>query len=208
MSGYSGAAVVNEDWLISPAMNFNNYKNEVLIFQSAYNYTGAALVALISNNYDGSADPNNFTWTPLTATWSPGGWVWTPSGNVNVSGTNGTQVYIAFKYTSDATAASTWELDDIMITGDVTIGINEKFGNDQGFSVNPNPASDKCSLKFSHDGNKEIRVISVIGNTVLETSTDQMSYSLDLNSFSPGIYFVQVDFPATKTKQVRKLIIQ
>ena len=208
MSGYAGAAHVNEDWLISPSMNFNNYTNEVLTFVSAYKYTGAPLEALISNDYDGVTNPGDFTWVPLTATWSAGNFVWTPSGPINVSGTSGAHVYIGFKYTSDATAASTWELDDIVITGDLIIGINEKAAIDGGFSVSPNPASSKCSLRFNNEGNKEIRVISVIGSTVMETSTDQMNYTLNLNSLSAGIYFVQVSVPGAKTVQVRKLIIQ
>jgi len=208
VSGFEVTSNVNEDWLISPAMNFNDYTNEVLTFQSAYKYTGPPLEALISNDYDGLTNPNDFLWTPLTATWSTGNWVWTPSGSINVSGTNGTQVYIGFKYTSTATESSTWELDDIVITGDLIIGVNEKPARDGSFTVNPNPASGKCTLRFSQAGNKEIRLISVIGNTVMETSTDQMNISLNLNSLSPGIYFVQIHTPDSNSTQVRKLIIQ
>jgi hypothetical protein len=208
MSGYSGASFENEDWLISPAMNFNNYNNEILTFVSAYKYTGAPLEALISNDYDGATNPGDFNWTALTPTWSAGNFVWTPSGPVNVSGTSGTHVYIGFKYTSDATASSTWELDDIVITGDVLQGISDKVASEGGFSVNPNPASGKCSLKFNSEGNKEIRVVSVVGNTVMETATDQINYTMSLNSLAPGIYFVQVTMPDAKTTQVRKLIIQ
>ncbi|MDP1621452.1 MAG: choice-of-anchor J domain-containing protein [Bacteroidales bacterium] len=208
VSGFQVTSNVNEDWLISPAMNFNNYINEALTFQSAYKYTGPALEALISNDYDGLTNPNDFTWSPLTATWSPGNWVWTPSGSINISGTNGSQVYIGFKYTSTATESSTWELDDIVITGDLLIGINEKISDDVDFSVNPNPATGKCSLTFTKGGSKEIRVISVIGTTVLEATTDLLKYSLNLYSLSPGIYFVQAYSPASKITQVRKLIIR
>jgi hypothetical protein len=189
-------------------MNFNNYTNEALTFISAYKYTGAPLELLISNDYDGTTNPGDFTWTPLTATWSAGNFTWAPSGVVNVSGTNGSQVYIGFKYTSDATSASTWELDDIVVTGDLIIGINEKPARDDGFTVHPNPASLRCSLNFNQEGNKEIRVLSVIGNTILETSTDQKNLSLNLSTLTPGIYFVQVYSPVSNTTQIRKLIVQ
>ena len=208
MSGYAGQSNVNEDWLISPAMNFNGYTNEALTFQSAYKYTGAPLEALISNDYDGVTNPGDFTWTPLTATWSAGNYVWVPSGTVIVSGTNGTHVYIGFKYTSDATAASTWELDDIVITGDVLQGIGDKQANTADFSVTPNPATDKCVVRFVNEGLKTIKVVSVIGTTVIESSTDQMNFSLNLNSLTPGIYFIQVYMPASKTTQIKKLIVQ
>jgi len=207
MSGYSGGSYANEDWLISPAMNFNLYHNEELTFMSAYKYTGNPLEALISNDYDGLTDPNDFTWSPLTATWSAGNFVWTPSGSVNVSGTNGTHVYIGFKYTSDVTASSTWELDDIVITGDLIDGVNTIAGN-ENFSVNPNPASGKCSLVFGNTLQKEIRVLSVVGNVVLETSTDLQHYSLNISSLPEGIYFVKVYTPSTKITQVKKLIVQ
>ena len=100
------------------------------------------------------------------------------------------------------------ELDDIVITGDLIIGINEKTTADGEFSVSPNPASGKCTLKFNNELKKEIRVISVIGSTVLETATDQMNYSLNLNSLTSGIYFIQVSIPAAKSTQVRKLVIR
>jgi hypothetical protein len=208
MSGFAGSSNVNEDWLISPAMDFTKYNNELLTFQSAYNYVGAPLQALISNNYDGSGNPNNFTWTALNPTWSPGGWAWTSSGNINVSGTIGTQVYIGFKFTSTASESSTWELDDIVITGDLIIGIDDKNTDNGSFSVSPNPASGKCSLRFGNDETKVISVISMVGNTVMETTTNQANYSLNLTTLAKGIYFVKIYLPASKSSQVRKLVVQ
>ena len=209
MSGYAGGANnVNEDWLISPAMNFNLYNNEALSFVSAYKYTGAPLECLISNDYDGVTNPGDFTWTALAPAWSAGNFVWAPSGNVNVSGTSGTHVYIGFKYTSDATAASTWELDDIVITGDLIQGVNDHTARENSFSVSPNPASGKCSLIFSDNNRKEVKVLSMLGAVVLETSTDLQRYSMNISSMPAGIYFVQVYSPATKTTEVKKLIVQ
>jgi hypothetical protein len=208
MSGYSGGAVANEDWLISTAMNFNLYTNEALTFMSAYKYTGNPLELLISNDYDGVTDPNDFTWSPLTATWSAGNFVWTPSGSVNVSGTAGTHVYVGFKYTCDATAASTWELDDIVITGDLIEGVAPVSAKNDAFSVSPNPASGKCTLTFGNSLRKEIRILSVVGNVVFETSTDQQKCSLDISALSPGIYFVQVTQPSVKSTRAAKLIVQ
>ena len=209
MSGYAnGANNANEDWLISPSMNFNNYNNEALTFVSAYKYTGNPLELFISNDYNGSGDPNDYTWTPLTASWSTGNFVWAPSGTVNVSGTNGTHVYIGFKYTSDATASSTWELDDIVITGDLLAGVNDHKANDNSFSVSPNPASGKCSLVFGNSEQKEIKVLSVVGSVVMETSTNQPECSLNISSLAGGIYFVQVYYASSKTSEVKKLIIR
>jgi len=115
ISGYQGN-VPSDDWLISPPLPLDNYSGEVLTFITAKNYTGPDLEVLISTNYSGSGSPGLATWTPLTATLSAGSWAWTPSGNINLSGITGA-AYLAFRYTSTATDASTWELDDVVITG-------------------------------------------------------------------------------------------
>ncbi|MBE0646368.1 MAG: lamin tail domain-containing protein [Bacteroidales bacterium] len=117
MNGYSGGAVANEDWLISPSMNFNHYTNELFRFQSAKNYTGPDMEVLISSDYVGTGNPNLATWTLLTPVLCPGGWVWTPSGSLDVSTTSGSDIYLAFKYTSTSLAAATWEVDEILVVG-------------------------------------------------------------------------------------------
>ncbi len=208
MSGYyNSVSNVNEDWLITPAMNFNLYNNENLTFQSAYKYAGPALQVMISNDYDGVSNPGDFSWTPLTATWSAGNWVWTPSGNVNVSGTNGTQVYIGFKYTSTATESSTWELDEIVITGEVIIGMEDQPVK-SSFTVTPNPATGRCTLRFAGEGTKVVGLVSLVGNTLREQTTTQNSLSFDLGGVPAGIYFVKVSMPESNTTQVSKLIVR
>ncbi len=117
MSGYEGGSNENEDWLISPALNFDNYTNELLTFETAMNYSGPPLELKISNDYDGASDPNTATWADLEAEWSPGSWEWIGSGDVDVSAYSGSSVYIAFKYTSTVDESSTWEVDNILITG-------------------------------------------------------------------------------------------
>jgi hypothetical protein len=208
MDGYGGGVNnVNEDWLITPAMNFDLYTNEVLSFMSAYYYPGNSLVAKISNDYDGTSDPNSFTWIDLTPTWSPGGWVWTSSGDIDVSAASGTGVYIGFKYTSTATASSTWELDDILVVGTPIVGIGEK-NNSPDFTISPNPSQGMVKLIMNGKGNKEIRIMNVTGNNVYQETTDLTIRNIDLTNLSTGIYFVQVTDGSTSKILVKKLIIR
>ena len=208
MSGYLGGSYyVNEDWLITPAMNFDLYTNEVLNFMSSYSYTGNTLLVKISNTYDGSGDPNSFTWTDLAPTLSPGGWIWTNSGDLDVSGTDGTGVYVAFKYTSDATAAKTWELDDILVLGTPLVGIAEKT-NSTDFTISPNPSQGMVKLAFNGKGNKEISIMNVTGNKVYQETTDLTIRNIDLTNLYSGIYFVQVTDVSTSKISVKKLIIR
>jgi len=118
MNGFSGAAIPNEDWLISPALDFSPYINETLSFETAMNYTGEVLHILISTDYV-SGDPNLANWDELSAELSTGGYIWAPSGAVDISDYDG-NVHIAFKYLSDATSAASWEVDGILVTGEIS----------------------------------------------------------------------------------------
>jgi hypothetical protein len=206
ISGFANSVSnINEDWFITKSMNFNLYNNENLTFMSAYKYTGPPLQCLISNDYDGVGNPGNFSWLPLTATWSSGNWVWTPSGNINISGVSGPAVYVAFKYTSTATESSTWELDDIIITGDLIIGVDE-HQQAANFSIQPNPAEGKTNLVFSGNQEKRIQVLTLMGQNVLETTTTARNFTLDLDNFNSGIYFVKVSVGQAVT--IQKLIVR
>ena len=208
MSGYAGGFnYVNEDWLITPAMNFDLYTHEVLTFMNAYSYAGNPLAVKISNNYDGSGDPNSFTWTDLAPTLSPGGYVWASSGDIDVSGASGTGIYVGFKYTSDATNASTWELDDLLVLGTPVVGIGEKT-NSPDFTISPNPSQGLVRLAFNGKGNKEISIMNVTGNKVFQETTDLTIRNIDLTNLSSGIYFVQVADMSTSKISVKKLIIR
>lgn len=119
MSGYGGANHTNEDWLISPVQNLSVLTTgATLSFDNAYKFTGDPIVALISNNYTGTGDPNLATWTTLSPALSAGNYVYVNSGALDISsftGAGNTAVYVAFKYTSNTAAASTWEIDNVKI---------------------------------------------------------------------------------------------
>ncbi len=104
----------NEDWLISPAFDLNTYPDAMLTFVTARNYNGPEIEVFFSNNYDGE-DPNTATWVPLTCELSTGSWNWTESGEISLESFEGSNCYIAFKYTSTEDTAAAWEVDDIML---------------------------------------------------------------------------------------------
>lgn len=121
MSGYtSGVYSANEDWLISPAMNLNNYSGEVLKFFTMMNYGTAgdgSLKVYYSTDYV-SGNPTSSTWTELSGfALSGGSWVNTSSGDIDLSGISGNNVHIAFKYTCSTTNVATWELGGIIVKG-------------------------------------------------------------------------------------------
>lgn len=117
-----GNTVANEDWLITPAMNFDQYTNEALSFQTA-RFNGTAgdgtFKAYYSTNYSGTGDPNLASWTELTVpTLSTGNYIFASSGDINMSAINGTNVRVAFKFkTGVTTSPLTWEVAGVAIKG-------------------------------------------------------------------------------------------
>jgi len=123
MSGFATVNNANEDWLISPVQNLSSLTSASLSFDNAYKFTGDPIEVLVSKNYSGTGSPTvaGVTWTTLTgATLSAGNYVYANSSALNLSafvGAGNSAVYVAFKYTSTATAGSTWEIDNVKITG-------------------------------------------------------------------------------------------
>ena len=205
MSGYSGGAVENEDWLISPAMNFDTYINEQLTFQTACNYDGPDLEVKISNEYDGVGNPNEFEWVDLSGTLSPGGWIWTPSGVVDVSGITGNSVYVGFKYTSTSSEAKTWEVDEILITGEVVIGISDPTKKNYPFRFFPNPAREQVTLTFPDSDEKVVSLLSILGLEVKNERITGNTCSISCTDLPPGVYFIRITGAGGETG-VKKLI--
>ncbi len=204
-SGYEGQAFENEDWLISPPVNFDNFGAEVLSFYTADAYDGPALEALISNDYDGS-DPTTATWTNLEFETSTGYFEWISSGNIDVSNINGTQVYIAFKFTSTSQESATWEVDDVLLTGTGSSGISEKNNLDVEISIYPNPAGSQVTVNAATKEALHLSVYSLTGMEVSETITFTGTYRLDLEGLNNGIYMLQFS-DSRGNSAVEKLII-
>lgn len=124
-----GANEPSNDWLISPALNFNEYEGETLTFANAKNFddTGIerGLRVLVSTDYDGEGNPEDFTWTDISdrvENYSSGGYEFVSSGDIDLSDDafQGDAVYIAFQYLSSGTGAGSseaWEVDNIVVTG-------------------------------------------------------------------------------------------
>ncbi|MDD3050792.1 MAG: endonuclease [Candidatus Cloacimonetes bacterium] len=121
MSGFSGSIQINEDWLITPSLNFSGLTNITMEFEEAINYENSVLAnqqILLSTDYSGSGDPNNAGWTELTVSGRSSGDSWdfvsvVPLDLTNYSGES--SVYIGFRYTSTSEVAGTWEIDNVNI---------------------------------------------------------------------------------------------
>lgn len=125
MDGYQNGT--SADWLISAAINFNNFTNETFSFMSRARYSGGDDIEVhYSTTYSGTGDPTSF-FTQISQSQfslpSPGSGNtfsdWLSSGNIDISFIDGSAVYLAIKYTADGTSggSETWQVDDLLIQG-------------------------------------------------------------------------------------------
>ena len=121
ISNYNGSNFPCENWFISPLLNFTEGSSPVLSFDNDVNYSGPALQLMISTEFDGTGDPNMVNWTNITGdvTWDPNtsSWGFANTGDIDLSAFSGQSIYIGFKYTGSDMDGSTWEIDEILITG-------------------------------------------------------------------------------------------
>lgn len=124
----SGTKVAsNVGWLISPNINMDDYKNEVLTFRSAQDHLDVdsplnSLEVLVSTNFDG-LNIEKATWTTLKAKFPTQATPWNEfvgSGSIDLSKYTG-NIRIAFKYTGSGTNLAldgAFQIDDVLIYGE------------------------------------------------------------------------------------------
>lgn len=179
MNGFSGGALDNEDWLISPAFNLSSGFNiPVLRFWSRTEFSGPAIQVLVSTNYSGSGNPNSATWTvlpailPVTASNT-----WTLTDNVDLSAYKTSGVYIAFKYTSSTTnGAARWTLDDVSISS-----------VDRLIQVTPPSLSFSEQAVGSSSASQSLQVVAKNTGDISLTVGSNWQLSSDNNTFSSTI---------------------
>jgi hypothetical protein len=160
---------------------------------------------LISNDYEGSGDPNSANWTMLTAELSTSGWEWTASSDVDVSDVDGEAVYVAFKYTSTSSDAASWEVDDVLVTGVEKVGITEVY-QDYQVSIYPNPMSNYLVISGEKDI-YEIEVMTITGQPVFSCLTNS-GQQVSIDDLQTGIYFLKVRPEHANGWNTRKLIVK
>ena len=211
ISGYGDEADwPNEDWLISPALNFDSYEDEKFSFYSAMGYpiAGAAQLSVkASTDYDGGGDPTTATWTDLDPTMPSGEpfWEWTNSGMLDVSGFDGTDVHFAFVYLSDGSDSETWEVDNIMITGMDDSGIEDvaqKYAQ-----VFPNPSNGTFNVQLNEEFDL-LEVYSLTGQIVYSNEVSGLNISVNLPDAQQGMYFIRLTNQENGLSISKRMIIQ
>ncbi|MCF8347622.1 MAG: choice-of-anchor J domain-containing protein, partial [Bacteroidales bacterium] len=186
-NGYSGAAVENEDWLISPSLDLTGYINLTFGFDHARNYaSNDGLYVMISTDYTGSGDPTLATWSDLTASFTfpdPGSWTFISAGTADISAYATTSTYIAFVYNSTDVEASTWEVDNADVLGVINTGIDKV--STTTLRVYPNPATDFIQVVSNENATMEI--VNLMGQKVLSQPVVTGSNTVSVNELKSGV---------------------
>lgn len=184
INGYSGGAVLNEDWLISPAFDLSGFDFPLLDFASRTTFSGPSLQLMVSTNYDGVSNPNTATWTSINgrfpALLSD---VWKTSDSINLAAFKQSSVYIAFVYTSSpAQGAARWTVDDIHITNSPVAPLPslDKTPDNIDFDYVPSgQESQPQSFTFQvNDATGDLTITATTGFLVAKDSTSPYSQSI------------------------------
>jgi hypothetical protein len=195
------------DWLILPGINFNDYENEQMTFETWWRYgeddDDNYLKLFYSADYPGTGDPTAYTWTELSFTQPDQEQTWAGSGNINLSGINGNMVYIGFKYRYESGKYKWWQVDNISITGD-PVGIANHPDNIT-IGIWPNPATGfvniEAPVSMTH-----IIIMNINGAIVKEIPVNAMKTIADVSDLARGYYVVEIQ-PTNEMAPIHKKLI-
>ncbi len=206
INGYSGGNNnVNEDWLVSPAIDLSHFTKPILSFLSRTKFAGNAIQVFISTNYNGN--PNIATWNLLNADLPANNSdYWHLSDHINLSNYKNQIVNIAFKYTSNTDSAALWRIDNVQIYEN-GITFQKKFINVGQTEVGT--SSDAIPFTFQTDNFNGF--INIVAPSPFEISknninfTNQISYDSTIG-LSPQTLYVRIS-PSIADKVFRDSII-
>lgn len=115
MSGYSGTAVENEDWLISPVIDLTSLNSAALTFDHTINK--GVVTNMRSEQTLLITEDNWTTWQQLAIPVYPAGnnWTFVNAGEIDLDKYAGKTIKIAFKYNCTTTSSATWEVKNIKV---------------------------------------------------------------------------------------------
>ena len=212
MSGYdNGTHYLNEDWLINAqAIDLSGYTGLSLSFTTMMKvYQGeTSFKVLISSDYDGSSNPNDYTWVDKTtqAALSTNAFTAVHSGDIDLSDWAGKSIYVAFKFICTSTGSNTWNVDDIIVKGLKSTAINEV--SNLNMFLYPNPAHDQFIISgIPNSQGADVAIFSQAGNLKLHYSAVVNNLPIDIGTLKPGFYFVKIELETGETV-IKKVIIK
>ena len=201
MTGYANLVNnENEDWLISPTYDLSAKSSATLTFNHAINYAATENDKLTNHtlwasvNYSNGTLPSNASWTQLNIPTMASGnsWMFVNSGNISIP----TQllqkdIRFAFKYQSNSTAASTWEIKELNLNATC---VNTNISDKTEISQSKISVVGK-RIKIENKQPISVSVFDITGRVLFSVKLIQ---SVEIPVLQSGIYIVRTGNKASK----------
>jgi hypothetical protein len=148
-----------------------------------------------------------FTFTASASSGSITGWTASGFGTVsdniaNSSSTGGTVTYV-FTPHGNAPTDCVGPTASYVVTLSTCVGI-EEYTNDDNITIYPNPATSTFTIESKYQV-QSIQIYNLLGEEILNTTPNNNQYTININQFSKGIYFVEIK---TENGVVRKKVVK
>lgn len=198
MNGFAGGPKDNIDWLVSPALDMTAMTNPHLNFWSRLRFPDNNQKELyISTNYTGLGSPAAATWQQIQINnWSSLDTNWQQFTGVDLTQYKGSTFYIAFKYTSDTSAADDWYLDDIEIIEGPNAVVN--FSAEELAVKVLGGVSDILNIQSVSSKERKLKfaVVDMAGRVITKGPLDiykgRQQHGINVSKLSGGMYFLQL----------------
>lgn len=199
MNGYAnGGNRDNEDWLISPPLDFSGMTSPQLNFWSKLRFPASNIKeVMVSTNYSGLGDPTLANWTALQVNgWATLDTNWKQFTNTDLTPYKASNFFIAFKYSSDTSDADEWSLDDIIITNG-NVSTSFLAGRDIAIKVLGDVGSQlTIQLSAAEAANLDYAILDISGRRInsgsLSVLAGKQIYQIDADRLSSGVYLLQI----------------
>ncbi len=213
MSGYDYSkkkTFANEDWLINKeVITIGDAKDVAFSFTTSMKEYGGntEFNVLISTDYDGKSNPNNYSWTNITSNFdfSSGNYELKESGEYKLGNQINKPFYIAFKHVNTAKGSRTWQVDNILVKGAKATSINFYTLSGNVYLV-PNPAKDYVVVSGKNYETCNVSIYNLCGYMISKYSSYKFGEQINLSDFQKGIYLIKISMKNNKIV-TKKLII-
>ncbi|MDR7372092.1 T9SS-dependent choice-of-anchor J family protein [Flavobacterium aquidurense] len=193
-NGYSDAGA-SKDWLISPRLRLNNFNNiPLLSFYSRKFYDGPGLKLMVSVDYDGKGNPENFNWTELNGKFPTNTGTYFKSEFIDLSAYKTDHTYVAWVYETTAGGsnnAAEWSLDDVLISNETSY-------------VDSKPNLDFGDLNVGNVSASQPFIFKAVGyNDITLAVSTNFELSLDNITFQSSVIVSEAEAAAGKTIYAR-----
>ncbi|PZF71983.1 T9SS-dependent choice-of-anchor J family protein [Taibaiella soli] len=205
MNGYQTSVnYVNEDWLITPRMDLSAMSAAYFTFRAYKKFAGDDMKVMVSNSYSGNGAPTGFI--DLAVNFSAVDTNF-KQFSADISSYKSQPVFVAFKYTSDASNAAQWKVDNVLVSA-TPASVANLAKNNMELTVVGNSTSNNITLMFDvkQAGAYTVSVLDITGREIVRRNvtlgTGVQRFSVDGMSLNSGMYIVKMSnensFGATK----------